>query len=169
VNPWRVPRREVPQAGVNLTSLLDVLVILVLFLLSFLGPTRAGPRLAEGLVLPRSTATLAPGEGVRVRVTRDALSVGGVPVLSLEDGPAGPAIPAALKEGRFVPLLGDRLAAARLGPGAEGPVLLEGDQDLSFAVLREVMYTARQIGFQEFHLLVLGSAATEPSPGGVPR
>jgi len=168
VNPWGVPRREVPQAGVTLTSLLDVLVILVVFLLAFLGPTRDAPRLAEDLVLPRSTAASPPGDGVHVRVTRDALSVDGGPVLRLVEGPAGPAIPADLKEGRLVPILEERLTAARANGGAGRPVLLEGDQDLSFAVLREVMYTARRAGFQDCHFLVLGTAPEHP-PGGVPR
>jgi len=170
VNPWGVERREVPAATVGLTSLLDVLVILVLFLLSFLGHAPEGSPLAADLDLPRSTSVTVPSGDVRVRVTRHHLSVNGVPVLDLEEGPAGPEIPASFKDGRLVPLLGDRLAGVRSGgfPGADAPLLLEGDEDLPFSVLREVMYTARKAGFQDFHLLVLGSG-TEPSTGGVSR
>lgn len=170
MNPWGFERREVPAANVGLTSLLDVLVILVLFLLSFLGHPAEGPRLAADLDLPRSTSVSIPSGDVRVRVTRHLLSVDGVPVLELEEGSAGPEIPASLKAGRWVPLLGDRLASVRSGgfPGGDAPLLLEGDRDLPFSVLREVMYTARKAGFQDFHLLVLGSG-TLPSTGGVSR
>ncbi|MBN1335322.1 MAG: biopolymer transporter ExbD [Deltaproteobacteria bacterium] len=172
MNPWGLPRREVPSAGVGLTSLLDVLVILVLFLLSVYGPVEADPRLDEGLSLPRSTATRVPAEGLRIRITRETLFLNGRPIVGLEEGPVGPRIPGEFKEGRLVPVLHEHLLGASEG-GARSlrgePVVLEGDQDLPFAVLREVMYTAQEAGFHEFHLLVLGSEALRPSPGGVPR
>jgi len=169
VTPWGFPRREVPLANVGLTSLLDVLVILVIFLLALVGPGQGAPPPAEALVLPTSTATAPFAGDVRVRVTREILSLDGAPLLRLERGPAGPEIPASMKEGRLVPILLDRLAA-RSGstPGGTAPLLLEGDRDLPFSVLREVMYTAQKAGFQDFHFLVLGSVP-DSSTGGLLR
>ncbi len=107
---------------------------------------------------------------VSVAVSQQEIVVDGVPVLSMisPHGQEGSAIPQAEKRGMLVSRLFDNLYekadnaktiaeySADIKYAFSGDVLLLFDKTLPFSVVREVLYTAAQAQFGQFHLAALG-------------
>jgi hypothetical protein len=131
----------------------------------------------ESLTLPKSSAEVALENGVSVVITQDEISVDGSSVVTLvsEPDPDHPGqtrrvVPAQELKGQMITRLYDRLLEKAEGQKAssevlsaltqrddfsfKGRVLVSVDHQLSFAPLRQVMYTAGQAQFGEFRFVV---------------
>jgi biopolymer transport protein ExbD len=147
----RVRRPALPQ-GLGLTSLLDVLTNLIVFLLVTIEPAEGAPELE----LPATTAEAGvPARAVAVDVTLREIRVDGVVVVALEAGGEGGAIPAAARDGARVVPLYERLAG-RAPPGRDdAEILLRCDRRVPFSVVRDVLSTAGEAGFGAFRLVAV--------------
>ncbi len=169
-------RRTKPDAGLNITSMMDMMTIILVFLLKSYSTQDISVAPSEDLQLPVSTTQAPPEVAVNLVVTKSRIVVDGVHVLTLtkEEDKSNPgqerlAVPKDEKRGQAIlPLLevlevkadsakndGERLA----GTGSEefafkGRLLIQCDKKLPFSVLREVMYTAGQAQFSEFKFVV---------------
>ena len=169
-------RRIALDAGLNITSMMDMMTIILVFLLKSYGTQDISVAPSEDLQLPVSTTQAPPQIAVNLIVTKSKIIVDGVHVLTLvkEEDKQNPgqerlAVPADEKRGQAIlPLLevlevkadsakndGARLA----GTGSDqhdfkGRLLIQCDKTLPFSVLREVMYTAGQAHFSEFKFVV---------------
>ena len=169
----KAARRSVVKGDLNITSMMDMMTIILVFLLKSFATTDVTVAPSAELQLPYSNAEQAPELAVNLVVARDQIVVDGVPVIRLTTIPdeAHPgseliAIPEDEKRGQVVTKLYDRLlekaeASKAIGEqsGSEahafkGRILIQCDKGLPFSVLREVMYTAGQAQFGEFKFIV---------------
>jgi len=150
------------EAELNITSLMDIMTIILVFLLKSYSTEEITVTPSEDLSLPNSTATLKPELAVNAVVTKASITVDGVELLAVSGGAVDPG----QKRGTLISPLFDRLKdlADREKANAERPgyspftgrLLLQIDRDVPFSLVREVMYTAGQAQFGEFKFVVYG-------------
>lgn len=169
----KTARRDAEGEELNITSMMDMMTIILVFLLKSYSAEDISVQGNDDLVLPVSTSLKPPKLAVNVIVSRAQVLVDGEPVLSLVEeadpvtGQSTIKVPEAAKRGAKIIELYDKLvakaeAAKRLGERAgndqfdfKGQVLLQCDKRLPFSVIREVMYTAGQAQFGEFRFVVI--------------
>lgn len=166
-------RRPHVSESLNITSMMDMFTIILVFLLKSYSAEDISVAASEDLQLPSSTSLKDPETAVNVVVSKKEVIVDGVKVLDLtlipdEENPGQQiiAVPEDEKRGQMITRLFDRLsekasAAKAIGEatgsdemGFKGRVLLQCDKTLPFSVIREVMYTAGQAQFGEFKFVV---------------
>jgi len=161
-----VSRRHRARAGlkastsVNLISMMDILTVLLLFLLKSYSAGGEVMVPQPGVKLPESTAESSPQASLIISIDGDAIRLGSEKVASVADvvasGDAG------------IPSLAERLPAAAPTPSAtEGaaperakptPVTIQGDRNIEYSLLRKVMFTLSQSGYDNVSLAVLRKA-----------
>ncbi len=150
------PRKKHGVTQLRMTSMMDILVVLLLFLIkSFVADEQMNP--AAGVTLPESTSQERPEDSVVVAITDSSILVGEdwvMDLTALDDSEEMLLIPLAdhLRDVRSV-----REDIARL-QGEDpnlGRVTIQGDREIEFAVLQRVMYTIGAEGFEEVSLAVI--------------
>jgi len=169
-------RRFDEDGGLAITSMMDMMTIILVFLLKSYSTDDISIAASEELELPTSTALTKPELAVNLVVDKRKITVDGVDVLPLtmvsdpETGKEQIAIPEEQLKGQMITLLYDRLLekaeqskalAEATGNsdefGFKGRILLQCDKTLPFEVVRQVMYTAGQAQFGEFRFVVYKS------------
>jgi biopolymer transport protein ExbD len=130
---------------VNLTSMVDVLSVLMFFLLSIYSGGGYLTILPSGLQLPSSNVRASLTRQVEVAVLKDRILVDRAPVAD------DPVVFAANQE-LLLPALQAALAA--LGPAEGSRITIEADRSVPFRLLKKVMYTVDQAGFRRQSLAV---------------
>ena len=166
-------RRQGTDGGLSITSMMDMMTIILVFLLKNYSTTDISVAPSDDLQIPLSLAKKKPKLAVNVVVSRKSIVVDGELVLDLErniDEETGEeviAIPEDSKKGQLIDslyeVLYDKAETAKdLGvkTGREefdfkGEVLLQCDSRLPFSVIREVMFTAGQAQFGNFRFIVI--------------
>ncbi len=151
------PRRG--QAQITLTSLMDILTTLLLFVLkSFVVDGEATTPVA-GVTLPTSTSQAVAQAAIVIAIFDDVVMMDGEVVAKVSK--------ASRERDLVIDALAERLQAAhaqsieiaRLRGESEedfiGKVSIQGDRDIHFAILQRVMYTCSQSGFEHISLAVL--------------
>jgi biopolymer transport protein TolR len=146
---WRPRGRE--GGSVNLISMMDVLTVLLLFLLKSYSTEGQGVLPPAGVLLPTSTAQLPPQPSLVVAIDDDDILLGDQRVATVHEAEASgdPGVPA----------LAERLAAQRQAERASGAPLartatIQGDRDIEFRVLKRVMLTLTESGYEDVSLAV---------------
>lgn len=153
-------RRSRRGAGFNLISLMDIFTILVFFLLVNSSDVQEAPS-SKAVQLPESIAEQKPRETVIVMVTDDDLLVQGARVASLAEIMRGNVrviapLKAALEaQARRVVIKQDD------SDGATREVTIMGDREIPFRVLKKVMTTCTQAGYERISLAVLQKSGIE--------
>jgi len=153
----RLRHRQSPEPPkLNLTAMVDVFVVLLVFLLKSYSAEGNIMTTDKGLELPISTSTLHPQMTLTVTVSQDALYVEDKKVAELEAVRASSDL--------FIPGLAEELRyqvkRARFISGVnptvkfEGKVTILGDRGLPFLVLEKVMYTCSATDFNDIALAV---------------
>lgn len=153
-------RRIRGPEGLRITSMMDILTVLLLFLLKSFVAEGEVVTPAPGVELPRSISQESPRASLVIAISDDGITVGGETVVTLDgsiDGGLGgslviPELEAALLHARTQQ---QSIAARRGSEDAGGSVTIQGDRDMSFAVLQRVMYTCNRSGFADVALAVL--------------
>jgi biopolymer transport protein ExbD len=141
----------------QITSLVDMMTVLLVFLLKSFSAEGDIMTPSKGLVLPSSTAKKKPEIAFRISITQEDLLVEGSPVVSIDN--------MMKREDIIVPELAQildarRKATERIAQNStnvtfKGEVLIEADKKIQFRTLQRIMYTCGQAGFSNFSLLVL--------------
>ena len=141
-------RRSRPkEMSLQITSMIDVFTILLVFLLKSYSSEGHLIHIAEAIRLPASTAQQAIHPAVSVAFNGDAVFVEGA--LLIED--VGPFV--ASEEMLITPLyealrdLAERskgIAAVNPAVVFTGEIVLQGDREIPFRLLKKVIYTAGQ-------------------------
>ncbi len=166
-------KRKEDEGGLTITSMMDMMTIILVFLLKSYSTDDISVAGSEDLVLPVSTTQVRPELAVNLVVTKSMVVVDGVEVLRLTEeaddenpGDMMIAVPEDEKKGQLITRLYDRLLekaedAKQLAEMTasedhefKGHILLQCDKELPFSVIREVMYTAGQAQFSEFRFVV---------------
>jgi biopolymer transport protein ExbD len=173
--PGRQRRRRNRAFGLQLTSMMDVLVIIVIFLLKNYGLSIMQVPQQDKLELPKSKATDVFGEGITLQIARDKIMIDNETVLTFEGNPDDKkfAVPQNSMDthnlGHGIFSIFDVLKkkkedfdtlASRAPNPAEaakkwtGDLLVQADKDAPYELIRNVMYTAGMAGYKQFRLTV---------------
>jgi len=149
-------RRHLEPPRLNLTAMVDVFTVLLVFLLKSFAAEGTLTAAAQNLELPSSTSSLTPQATITITVSEDALFVDDERVAELAqlagiDGLYLPALGQALKvrvdKARFI--AGNNTTVA-----FQGKVTILGDKKTPFALLERIMYTASASEFGDIALAV---------------
>lgn len=145
----RMSRNRAKVTKMNLTSLMDVFTILLVFLLVNSGsPQLETPK---EITLPESAVEKVPRETVVVFISERDIVVQGDAIMTLEDAIAW--------EGNNIDPLGERLSqlAARAVNTDEEPleVTVLADRSTPFTIIKRVMSTCTAYGYEQISLAVI--------------
>jgi len=146
------------RSGLRLTSLMDILVVLLLFLLkSFVvdGEAMVPP---PGLELPESTSRDPLRVSLVVAINDDAILVGDRQVATVGEALAGESMtiqPLAAELETVWAQLDDIAKHKGKGSAEARLVTIQGDRDIEFRVLQRVMYTLQSRGFEDIAFAVI--------------
>ncbi len=133
----------------QLTSLVDMLTILLVFLLKSFSVEGSLVTASEQLTLPESTSRVQPAVMVNVEITQSAINIDGetvTTVASLADSDT--MLVAPLYDGL-------RQIAERTGSsGEENRLTIQCDRSIDFRIVKKIMFTCAQASFSDFSLLV---------------
>jgi biopolymer transport protein ExbD len=143
-----VKRRQGDSEGLTITSLMDAMTIILIFLLKSYSVEDVQVSPSDDLRLPTSSASKSPEVAVNVVVSQTQILVDGDEVCRVEDG----TIPEDFIRGNNIIPLYDALlekadeakAIAQRLPDQpfKGRLLLQVDRNIPFSLVREVMYSA---------------------------
>ena len=157
----------------NITSMMDMMTIILVFLLKSVGSTEVEVRTSDNLRLPYSTNEKPPILSVNVVVQKNAILVDGTEVSSVvsEQHESIPSlrvydVPAEKRRGLEIFDLYEQLNAKKevsqtLEKKTKGKVKFEGkmilqfDQNISYSLMRDVMFTAGKAEFFDFQFVLI--------------
>jgi len=145
--------------GLNLVSLMDIFTILVFFLLVNSSGGEVLPS-TRNINLPESISEHKPRPNIVVMVTDKAILVQGRRVVSLQDARNGPDIIDDLR----VALEEQSRHALPTADGADLPpqeVTIMGNKDIPYKLLKKVMASCTEAGYERISLAVLQKAAEQ--------
>ncbi len=145
------------ESALMLTSMMDMFTIILLFLLTSFSSEGEIMTIDKRLKLPVSIATQTPKLRFVIQISTDDIIAEGEAVASVEDE---------IKKTEYVikPLLEalnkntERLAfIAQNNPNVKftGEVIVQGDRHIPFALIKKVMYTCGQAGYNGISLAVI--------------
>lgn len=160
----RMKRRRRMKQGpttLRITSMMDILTVLLLFLLKSFVAEGEVVTPAPGVTLPQSSSEDLPAASLVIAIAPDHIRLGDEVVARLDGSVSG-----GLGGDLYIDALGERLArtrerqvqiATRRGhtDEFEGKVTIQGDRNMSFAVLQRVMFTCNESGYPDVALAVI--------------
>jgi biopolymer transport protein ExbD len=152
---------EIEEGNLNITSLMDVVSIIVVYLLKSYGTDPVVITPTAGQKVPMSKADAPIQDGVPVYVSQRSITFGSQRVVQLDEN--GDIDPAQV-QGNLIGPLFDLMAeeaerskqtSVSKGEEWEGTVILVGDQKLKFSTLVKVMYTAGKAEYSQYAFCVI--------------
>lgn len=180
---FRRNRRRVNQVfELQLTSMMDVLVIILVFMLKSYSTNAVNFNASTKIQMPSSLAEEMPGDGAHIIVDPDSLSFDGEKILNFIEI-ADPNVPGsgytmessqlADQGHRIVPLY-DALVRARekaelmmskavirddkgqlKKPTFHGTLIIQADKNVRYDLMRKIMFTAGAAGYKTFKLVAM--------------
>jgi biopolymer transport protein ExbD len=155
--PSRIKKHNTDPGNLrlNLTSMMDMFTIILLFLLKTYSTEGQLIHPSETLQLPKSTVERSPEVALDVVVSRDQIIVNEKPVVSMEEVRAqrGFLIPKLQKELKFYANEARKMEE-NFGIKFSGKVTIQGDRRLPYRDLVKVMYTAGRSDYPNMRLVV---------------
>jgi biopolymer transport protein ExbD len=155
---------EHQMAYLNITPMMDMMTILLVFLLKQFSVQAASASMSEGLQLPASSAEIMPVPAVNVTVTQSAILVEGDAVASIRAGAVDPALKRDGANGYYITPVVDTLTkhANRLkklgamgGSPFDNTAMVMVDKGTPYRLLTEVLYSAGQAEFRNYRLIII--------------
>lgn len=148
--------RPKPRTDLSLTSLLDMFTILLVFLLKSFSADGQMVTNTDDLTLPESTSQKDPRSAPIIAVTKEWVMFDDKPLVKVAELAADselliPPLQASLQQSRS---FSEQLGTIDARIGFNGTVDIMGDRDASFAVIKRVMFTCGQVGFNNMQLAV---------------
>lgn len=147
--------RRKKVSALNLTALMDIFTILVFFLLVNQTNVQQPPDDPD-IVLPQSIAQEVPDEMLTIQVSSRSIMVQDRFVVSVDDALEG--------DERVIPALVEVLdgyaqRAMRLGAAEDRELMILADRNVSYALLRRIMFSANQTEYSTVSFAVLRTDA----------
>ena len=161
-------RLDKDEVSVTITSLMDIMTILLVFMLKNYSTDPLNVTQTDDLQLVPSVHTEKTKKDLTpLAVTSTHILVDDNPVVQVKDGKVSASAKRDGEDGYFISPLFDSLQAvvehqrkiAQYNPSVkfEGRVLIVGDKNVPYRLLSEVMYTAGQAEFGEFEFAVIAN------------
>jgi len=152
----RLRRDRKATFTLRLTSMIDMFTILLVFLLKSYSTETQIMSVSPDLHLPISTAEKPPTTSSVIVVTPDWIILDGKPMLSVQKAIKSDKL---LLKNLFEELRAKRLIAKRVSGldarmAFQGKINIQADRDIPFVVLKKVMYTCGQVGYNNMALAV---------------
>ncbi|MDZ7346119.1 MAG: biopolymer transporter ExbD [candidate division KSB1 bacterium] len=153
----RVRREKRPTFALQLTSMIDMFTILLVFLLKSFSAEGQMVTLTRDLRLPESSSQQAPRVLSVIAVTQEWILLDGRPVIRLNQiTPQSPLVIAPLREQLLrLRSISEGIASLSADLGFRGSISIQADRDLPCEILKRIMVTAGQVGYANLHLTVL--------------
>lgn len=157
-------RRDTTIPEINITALLDMFVMLLIFLLiNFSAATSQSIKASGYIDLPKSISDKPPVDVLTVVIDKYNIMVDGVIIAKHNKGVV---IDDYLDETKFkiIPLYDilikhsektKYIASINTKLKSEGMIVLQMDKDLPFSFLRQIMYTAGQAEYNDFKFVAI--------------
>ena len=158
---------EHQQAYLNITPMMDMMTILLVFLLKQFAVQAEAASMSEGLQLPSSSVETTRPLAVNVTVSQNAILVEGDAVAPVRAGAVDPSLKRDGANGYYITPLVDTLTkhanrlkkiAAMGGTQFDGTSMIMVDKSTPYRLLTEVLYSAGQAEFRNYHLVVIKRA-----------
>lgn len=162
----RKSRNVQEAASVSITSLMDIMTILLVFMLKNYAANPMNVNPSEDLALVQSLETNESHEQLTpLAITSKHIVVDNQPIVQVKDGKVSAAAKRDGEDGYFITPLFDALQAVaehqkklssyNASVKFKGRLMVIGDQDVPYRLLSEVLYTAGQAEFGEFEFAVI--------------
>lgn len=163
----RGKRQKKEVIDIDITSLLDILVILLVFLLKSYNSSGQVINVPKGLTLPISESQQVSSSGTIVQVSPSSIWVDNKEVLAYSVKNKRAVTNSLDRSKRIIPLLTNLRkkkaqieSLAKQAPKAKkftGKVNLLVDKSIKYSFLQKVMHTCASAGFSQFKFVVLGN------------
>jgi biopolymer transport protein ExbD len=160
----RSRRKKQNVFDIDITSLLDILTILLVFLLQSYNSSGVVINVPKGIALPNSESESLSTFGVNIQVSATNIYVDDTEVVNVEI--TDPTQIYDQDGRRIIPLYNELVkikdkikVVEKLSPDAKkfsGIANLVVDKSLKYSYLKKVMYTCAEAGFKEFKFVVIG-------------
>jgi biopolymer transport protein ExbD len=157
-------RRSTGHFKIQITSMVDMFVILLVFLLKTYSTSPVNITPKQGMTLPGSSSLTEPIDVVKLIVSEDGVFVEDKKVMDLEKGrmpasfvdsndpefmrPLYEALDAHAKHAKEISKVNDSFEF-------DGKVLMQADRGLNYEILQKVMYTSMMAGYADVKLAVI--------------
>ncbi len=156
---YESPVKKSSTFALNITSMTDMFTILLVFLLQSYSTSQVEILPAEGVRLPSSNTTANPVEGVKITLSSKELKMDNHKIATVENMDFNKADLEASDSNFIRPLFEELEKLTKEFPDKDhikaGRVLLQADQELPYAVIRKVMYTASMAGYPQLKLVTV--------------
>lgn len=158
-------KRKAQVFDLDITSLLDILVIMLVFLLQSTNSTGIIMTVPKGVELPSSSSATPNNEGIIVQVSPTTIWVEDSEVLTIDDD-----LRSKVDQGgrRLIPLYNELVKrkevikqVSRSSPQAKdfgGVVNLIVDKTVKYSFIKKLLYTCAEAGFKEYKFVVMGES-----------
>ena len=152
------PRRSksISSFTLRLTAMIDMFTILLVFLLKSFSVEGEIMSVAKDLRLPESTAKTPPKAAPILVVTNEWIILDGTPiekvatVLNQQDN----IIKSLKTQLQKIRAFSESLAELDANMRFKGNIAIQGDKEISFGLLKKIMFTCGQVGFNDMLLVV---------------
>lgn len=154
-------RRGEQDFYLQITSMIDTLVIILVFMLMTLGSDNVAFEPASGITLPWSTQGSELAQGLKLIAKPDGVYLDQEKIAPLEGGITNKAIMA--EAGRKIVPLFQKLAAlaqeSKKAAGTkvkfEGKILFQADKNIPLKTIKQILYTSARAGYNDFKFAVV--------------
>jgi len=132
----------------QLTSLIDVMTILLIFLIKSFSVEGSLVTPSKDLELPLSSAKETPEAVMAIEITKSSIVIDGAVIAQIEHF-AG-------NDTMVIPALKEWMDGRAGNVTSNGPreVMIQSDRNVEFNVVKRVLYTCSQAGYENFSILV---------------
>jgi len=155
--PSRVKRtKRSSEVTLKLTSMIDMFTILLVFLLKSYSAEGQIMSVAPDLRLPESTAQKPPQTTSIIAVTNEWLLLDGKQVTTVSQvlNNNNLLIPELLNELNNLKQLSIKVGEIQADMGFTGKISIQGDRELPYLIIKKIMFTCGQIGYNDMLLAV---------------
>ncbi|MFQ5824270.1 MAG: ExbD/TolR family protein [bacterium] len=149
-------RKSYSSITIRLTSMIDMFTILLVFLLKSFSAEGEIMTVAKDLNLPESTAKTPPKATPLLMITNEWIILDGNPVEKISNiiVEKNLVITKLLKQLQKIRSFSENLGQLDINMRFKGNITIQGDKEIPFQVLKKVMFTCGQVGFNNMLLAV---------------
>ena len=140
--------------GLQITSMADVFMILLVFLLKSYGSGVMELTNSKGITMPKATAQAGSSDALKVEISQNGILLEGKPIAQMKDYVVGStqALSAALAEERKKQIL---IAKSNPEVKLDPRIILIADQRAPYSTVKAVLASAAMNGYTDFKLAVV--------------
>jgi biopolymer transport protein ExbD len=149
-------RRPYTSITLRLTSMIDMFTILLFFLLQSFSAEGELLTVSRDLKLPESTAKTPPRPAPILVVTNEWIILDGAPIETIAAVRTQPniGIDKLSRQLRQIRQFSENLGKLDPKMGFKGAIIIQGDREIPFEILKKIMFTCGQVGFNNMMLAV---------------